>query len=267
MKPLALSTFLPSIARSLSPARRPPFCAALPASTPATESVPPPGAKPSLSMKSWSASGSLMPATSTGKSNVPSGVFAVSTTRRWSNDASSSFQRRSDHERIGCESPPLCASRIDTIVSPPSKPAWAAAVSGAGAEMIAAGSVTPPANTAENSTIARMKLAIGPAATIAMRLPTLCRLNARGRSSGGMRAVGFALVEHLHVAAERQRGDRPLDAGLLADPASRAACRSRPRSAAPSRRTIARRCNGRIRGRRQARLSRRRRQRFRSGSS
>ena len=37
---------------------------------------------------------------------------------------------------------------------------------------IAAGSVTPVANTAANSTMARIKLAMGPAATIAMRLPT-----------------------------------------------------------------------------------------------
>ncbi|MGV7245256.1 hypothetical protein, partial [Caballeronia sp. M23-90] len=29
--------------------------------------------------------------------------MAASTTRRWSNDASSSFQRRSDHERIEAE--------------------------------------------------------------------------------------------------------------------------------------------------------------------
>ena len=51
---------------------------------------------------------------------------------------------------------------------------------------------------------------MGPAATIAMRLPTLCRLNARGRSAGGDGA--FPLVEHLHVAAERNRGKRPLGA-------------------------------------------------------
>ena len=51
---------------------------------------------------------------------------------------------------------------------------------------------------------------MGPAATMAMRFQTLCRLNARGRSSSGDRA--FALVDHLHVTTERYRGNGPLGA-------------------------------------------------------
>jgi len=50
--------------------------------------------------------------------------------------------------------------------------------------MIATGSVTPDANTAANNTIASRKLAAGPADTIAIRLPTCCRLNACATSSG-----------------------------------------------------------------------------------
>jgi hypothetical protein len=120
---------------------------------------------------------------STRKSNVAAPPSrAPSTTSRWSNAADSSFQRKSDHERTGTAAPPS-ASRIDTMVSLPSKPARAATVPAAGGATSAAGSVTPVANTAENSTIANRKFAIGPAATIAMRLNTDWRLNAWSSSS------------------------------------------------------------------------------------
>ena len=70
----------------------------------------------------------------------------------------------------------------------------------------------------------------GPAATIAMRLPTglpVERLREIRRGD-----VAFALVEHLDVAAERDRGDHVLGA-VAARARTTAAGRSRPRSAAP----------------------------------
>ncbi len=160
---------LPSSATSLSPTFRPACSAALPGCTDATDNVPPPASKPRWAMKSSSSwlSGTLR--RSTRKSNVALPSRAPSTTSRWSNAADSSFQRRSDHDRTGSDSPP-CALRIDTTVSLPSKPARAAAVPAAGGATIAVGSVTPVANTRENSAIASRKFAIGPAATIAMRL-------------------------------------------------------------------------------------------------
>src|ERR1700722_4989282 len=113
-----------------------------------------------------------MTPTITGKSNVPSLVFAVSTTPRGAHEAPRSFHRRSDHERTGTGSPTARSpeteleaepdmesavdkSRIETIVSPPSKPAFAATVFTAGAARIAVGSETPPANTPANSRMAR----------------------------------------------------------------------------------------------------------------
>ena len=47
-----------------------------------------------------------------------------------------------------------------------------------------------------------------------MRFQTGWRLNARGASCGG--DVAFALIEQLHVAAERNRGDDVLDRSLPA---------------------------------------------------
>ena len=111
-----------------------------------------------------------------------------------------------------------------------------------------------PVDAPRRAATASSRLAIGPAATMAARCHSGLRLKARWRSAGATGA--FALVEHAHVAAERQRADDELGvrpASRWRPPAGRG--RSRPRSAAPSRRRRRRRGSGRTRGRRSARPS------------
>ena len=71
----------------------------------------------------------------------------------------------------------------------------------------------------------------GRRATIAMRLPHRLAVEGAMRRRPGAH-FAFALVEHLDVAAERDRGDHVLGAVLAAARPQRP-CRSRPRSAAP----------------------------------
>ena len=94
---------------------------------------------------------------------------------------------------------------------------------------------------------------------MAKRCHTLWRLNAR--CSSARRDVAFALVEHLHVAAERNRGDHPF--GLVR---ARAPRDERPAEADREAQHLhaaqrARRGSGRTRGRRSARRARRGRRR------
>ena len=72
---------------------------------------------------------------------------------------------------------------IAVIRSPPDKPARAAGVSAVGGESSARGSITPAIFMPQYTAIASSRLASGPARTIAIRLLTGCRLNARGRSA------------------------------------------------------------------------------------
>ena len=89
---------------------------------------------------------------------------------------------------------------------------------------------TPATNVPANSSTASSRLAIGPAATIAMRLPTLWRLNARGRSSAAPRLRARRASSRSRRAESRTA---PIRCGRARRGATRGRGRSRPRSAAP----------------------------------
>ena len=70
---------------------------------------------------------------------------------------------------------------------------------------------TPCMNSTQYTHDREQEIGHGPASTMAKRRNTDCRLKARSRSSGA--TSPFALVEHLDVAAQRERRNRPL--GLI----------------------------------------------------
>ncbi len=94
-----------------------------------------------------------------------------------------------------------------------------------------AGPACPATYVPAKSSTASTRLAIGPAATIAIlrpdALPVECARAILGRD------VAFAFVGHLHVAAERNGGQRPLGTIAVRSGATRRRARIRPRSAAP----------------------------------
>ena len=130
--------------------------------------------------------------------------FSVSTSRRTGLRCSADCSTR---QRSSCQVPIVSPSTARTV-SPRARPAAAATeASGRRAEhrtRLRQPYMKSPAYAA----MAKRKLAAGPATTMAKRRQTLWRLNARCASPLVDRA--FALIEHLHVAAERNRGDDPL---------------------------------------------------------
>ena len=117
-----------------------------------------------------------------GAAPLPLPPRSSSSAARLSMAARTSSQRSSSHV---CTGRPLTA----VTTSPPRTPAWYAADVVANGRSRVPGSSLPCMNSAPMTTMARMKLAIGPAATMAMRFHTLWRVNSRGRSASLVGAV------------------------------------------------------------------------------
>ena len=160
-------------------------------------------------------------------------------------------QRSSVIERRSCQSLP--SDEYARTQSPARRPARSARLPATGGPSSAFGSSMPIQCAAAYSSTASSRLATGPAATMAARCHSGLRLKARSSSVGVDRA--FALVEHLHVAAERQRADDELGAvgrGLAAPQHAAEADRETQHLDAARRPP---RGSGRTRGRRSARPS------------
>ena len=193
----------PSMARMRSPARSPARAAGLSGSTSSISGAPRSVRNPSRGMKLPSQSEPESDASETvRRRRTPSGR-STSIAMSAAPEARSRRQRRSCQLRTGAPS-------AATTRSPSRMPATAAGVFGGGAASSARCAGIPATKVPAKSSTASSRLAIGPAATMAILFQTLCRLKARARSPA--RDGAFALVDHLHVAAERNGGNGPFGA-------------------------------------------------------
>ncbi len=107
---------------------------------------------------------------------MPSGASTSRVAESWP-EARNSRQRRSCHDRTG-------VSSTARTISPSKSPAAAAGEASGGGASTARCPGMPARYVPVNRSTASTRLASGPAATMAARFHTLCRLKARGRSAG-----------------------------------------------------------------------------------